>query len=360
MLEPVVIMQLWFLKNISGNKMKKIILVLFVFIAILFWGCATTNQSYVVHDPNPTFGDLNNYGEWINVPGMGTVWRPYNENDWQPYADGYWAYTDDGWMWVSNEPYGWIVYHYGYWNYDGSLGWVWTPSYDWSPARVRWYHSGGYIGWAPIPPPTVNQAGFYNSHLDNVWVVIPEQNFISRDVIKYRNRTVTPDIEVIRSQNGGRGPDVRTVEQITRTKIEPVKPIREELTAGAKKIIKVRMPENRPFSPSTVRDENKVPATNPPVRNEGKPVITPPRPIDKGELIQKEKVRVEDQSKTKGIKKEGRNPSGKKSVRKESNRKEPANKKNELKKPRDARPEKGKANEKRNEDQKRGKEKIIE
>ena len=144
--------------------MKNIIFVIITFIAILFGGCATTNQSIVVQHPNPTFAELDNYGEWISVPGIGTVWRPDYQNDWQPYSNGYWAYTNDGWMWVSNEPYGWIVYHYGYWKYDESLGWVWMPSYDWQPARVRWYHSGGYIGWAPLPPPSYNQTVIYNVH----------------------------------------------------------------------------------------------------------------------------------------------------------------------------------------------------
>ncbi len=322
--------------------MKKIILALLAFIIILFWGCATTsNTVVVVHHPNPTFADLDSYGEWVNIPGMGTVWRPDYQNDWQPYSNGYWAYTNDGWMWVSNEPYGWIVYHYGYWNYDESLGWVWIPSYDWQPARVSWYHSNGYIGWAPLPPPSVNQTVIYNVHVTNIWVVVPEQHFVSHSIIQYRTRTVTPDIQVIRSQDGGRAPDVGRIEQVTNTRIEPIKPVREELTAGNRRIIKVRMPEDRPVSPSTIRNEPTVPTTptvNPPARNEQRPnnnpprkepvyQNNPPRPVDNGKAMPKEKVRESGRSNVGDIKKEDRS-----SVKKQQLRNEPKKNKSEVRK----------------------------
>lgn len=353
--------------------MKNIIFVIIAFTVIFFWGCATTNQSVaVVHHPNPTFADLDSYGEWVNIPGTGTVWRPDYQNNWQPYSNGYWAWTNDGWMWISNEPYGWIVYHYGYWNYDESLGWVWIPSYDWQPARVRWYHSNGYIGWAPLPPPSVNQTVIYNVHVTNVWVVVPEQHFVSHDIIKYRTRTVTPDIQVIRSQNGGRAPDIRNIEKVSNRRIEPVSPVREELTAGNRRIIKVRMPEDRPVSPATIRNEPTVPTAptvNPPARNEQRPAENQPRkepvyqnnharPVDSGRSVQKEKVREDGKTNVGEIKKKNRAPVKNQPMRNATKRNEPAKNKNQVKKSSVNRPEKVKSKVEKSQEKKTEKEKV--
>jgi hypothetical protein len=97
------------------------------------------------------YDSLAPYGAWINISGHGPCWRPEVEEGWSPYTDGYWAYTDVGWTWVSNEPFGSIVYHYGRWLLS-SRGWCWVPGADWSPAWVSWRTGEEYIGWAPLPP----------------------------------------------------------------------------------------------------------------------------------------------------------------------------------------------------------------
>jgi hypothetical protein len=96
------------------------------------------------------------YGQWVDVPPYGPVWRP---NDairiagWRPYFNqGYWQYTEAGWFWHSDAPYGDIVFHYGRWMRDVRYGWVWIPGYDWAPAWVSWRHAEGFAGWAPLPP----------------------------------------------------------------------------------------------------------------------------------------------------------------------------------------------------------------
>ena len=91
------------------------------------------------------------YGDWIEVRGYGACWHPYVENEWAPYTDGFWSYTDAGWTWVSHEPFGSIVFHYGRWLLT-SAGWCWVPGSDWAPAWVSWRASGDHIGWAPLPP----------------------------------------------------------------------------------------------------------------------------------------------------------------------------------------------------------------
>src|SRR5437660_857519 len=74
------------------------------------------------------YDKLEPYGDWIEVSDYGYCWQPRGvDSDWRPYSDGTWAYTDAGWTWVSDEPYGWAVYHYGRWARVERVGWVWVP-----------------------------------------------------------------------------------------------------------------------------------------------------------------------------------------------------------------------------------------
>lgn len=91
------------------------------------------------------------YGDWMDVPGYGNCWQPDVSKEWAPYTEGYWAYTDAGWTWVSQEPFGAVVFHYGRW-LASSTGWVWVPGYEWGPAWVSWRQNNDYLGWAPLPP----------------------------------------------------------------------------------------------------------------------------------------------------------------------------------------------------------------
>jgi hypothetical protein len=99
------------------------------------------------------YDKLEPYGDWLQVADYGYCWHPRDvEVDWRPYSEGAWAYTDAGWTWVSDEPYGWAVYHYGRWARVGGVGWVWVPDTEWAPAWVSWRRSDRYVGWAPLPP----------------------------------------------------------------------------------------------------------------------------------------------------------------------------------------------------------------
>src|SRR6266850_8446896 len=68
------------------------------------------------------------------------------------YCNGHWQRTDAGWYWVSDEPWAWATYHYGRWDLNPRLGWVWVPRTEWAPAWVSWHQGGGYTGWAPLHP----------------------------------------------------------------------------------------------------------------------------------------------------------------------------------------------------------------
>ncbi len=108
--------------------------------------------SAVGHDVAIFYDALSFHGRWIWLNEPGWVWSPRGvPAGWRPYVDGHWAYTDYGWTWVSTEPYGWAVYHYGRWMHEPSHGWLWVPGSDWAPAWVTWHWGDGWIGWAPLP-----------------------------------------------------------------------------------------------------------------------------------------------------------------------------------------------------------------
>jgi FecR protein len=94
--------------------------------------------------------DLDEYGSWVMVSGIGWSWRPTVAAGWRPYYHGYWYHSRGGCLtWVSYDPWGWGPYHYGRWAYDGGYGWVWVPGHGYSPAWVYWMYGSGYVGWAP-------------------------------------------------------------------------------------------------------------------------------------------------------------------------------------------------------------------
>ena len=60
------------------------------------------------------YDDLAPYGNWVERPNYGWVFRPHAvASSWRPYQRGHWVQTEDGWTWISTEPYGWATYHYG-------------------------------------------------------------------------------------------------------------------------------------------------------------------------------------------------------------------------------------------------------
>ena len=122
--------------------------------------------------PPVVVNELREYGEWIDVPTYGYVWRPSVSVGWSPYVYGRWAWISPyGWTWVSSEPWGWYPYRCGYWLTDPVFGWVWSPynsfvSADFvfgsnryrhhnvffRPATVRFVPEGRDVRWVPLRP----------------------------------------------------------------------------------------------------------------------------------------------------------------------------------------------------------------
>lgn len=117
--------------------------------------------------------DLDQYGQWIEDARYGTVWVPYSNVvgvNFRPYVSGgYWSTTvEDRWLWVSDYPFGGVVFHYGRWVWLPGEGWAWVAGNRYSPAWVQfWVADGGYIGWAPLAPVHIWRSGVV------VWIVAP-------------------------------------------------------------------------------------------------------------------------------------------------------------------------------------------
>jgi hypothetical protein len=122
--------------------------------------------------PAVVVNELREYGEWVNVPTYGFVWRPRVTVGWSPYVYGRWAWISPyGWTWVSNEPWGWYPYRCGYWLTDPVFGWIWSPynafvsvnfvfgsnryrhyNVFFRPATVRFVPEGRDVRWVPLRP----------------------------------------------------------------------------------------------------------------------------------------------------------------------------------------------------------------
>ncbi len=221
--------------------MKKVWCVSLVALLAVVSGCGESPRTTSTPPPvNNPFSVLDAYGQWIEFPEYGEVWQPRVGYDWQPFVEGRWVWTDRGWLWHSEEPFGWVVYHYGYWVQEGAAGWLWVPGNDWSPARVRWVVRDDMIGWAPMPPPGRQLPVAVEARS---WVVVTPRQFTERNVGRYRSSLPHADIAP-REEHGSRQPDVDLVERATNAKVDKVQLETEHVNAGDRQLIRMRIPES--------------------------------------------------------------------------------------------------------------------
>lgn len=203
---------------------KRIILI-FGFLALVsLGGHGCIPASYVSPPEDEYVSDydyLSDYGEWLEMPHYGLVWSPWVVADWAPFSNGHWSWTDDGWAWISYESFGWLVYHYGYWNFDRSVGWFWVPGTTWSPARVEWYTFGNYCGWAPMPPPDVYWPDPWYD--DDVWIIVDINDFPEDNVGRRRIKELPRRDTIRRDDILKRPPAVDRVEEVTKRVLPTVK-----------------------------------------------------------------------------------------------------------------------------------------
>jgi hypothetical protein len=180
--------------------------------------------------------DLDQYGQWQDVPQYGQCWTPRSvEAGWTPYSNGQWIWQDPwGWTWVGAEPWGWAPYHYGRW-VTYSSRWFWVPAgprvaVAYSPALVGFVGGGpgfsasfsvgggGYVGWFPLAPrdPFIPWWGSHRdagprvtnvTYVNRTYVTVVNQNtFVSGGSVS-RNAVRDPQvIRQVRSAPVVRGP----------------------------------------------------------------------------------------------------------------------------------------------------------
>jgi hypothetical protein len=213
---------------------KSFIIMLFGILALAALGCprsalAVHRGSFNLEIEAGDYEYLSEYGEWLEVPQFGMVWHPYVVAGWEPFFHGSWSWTNDGWAWVSYEPFGWMVYHYGYWYHRPHIGWFWMPGRIWSPARVQWYTYGDYCAWAPIPPPNHYWRDPWDHDDFNAWIVINVNNFTNDYVGHHR---IDRPFRGEKYQHGAwsrSAPGIRSVERIMGRRIPSTRISRERV-----------------------------------------------------------------------------------------------------------------------------------
>ena len=140
----------------------------------------STSARYVSRDVIG-YDDLDDNGDWRNVPDYGYVWFPNRvDAGWAPYRNGHWAWVAPwGWTWVEDEPWGFAPFHYGRWaEVDG--GWCWVPGPRvvrpvYAPALVVFVGGaqfgaalsfgggGGGVAWFPLGPREVYAPPYHTS-----------------------------------------------------------------------------------------------------------------------------------------------------------------------------------------------------
>ncbi len=213
---------------------KSLIIMLFGVLALAALGCprnavAGPRVSIDLEIDGGDYDYLSEYGEWVRIPEFGVVWHPYAVSTWNPFFHGHWAWTNDGWAWISYEPFGWLVYHYGYWYYRPQIGWFWMPGRIWSPARVQWYTYGNYCAWAPIPPPRYYWRDPWDRRRSVAWIVININNFADEYVGRHKVDRPFHGEKVRYGAWSRQAPAVRHVETVTRRQMAPVKISRERV-----------------------------------------------------------------------------------------------------------------------------------
>jgi hypothetical protein len=244
-------------------------------------GYNSNSPEYNSNYPEYNVDDLNQYGQWEDVSPYGSVWSPSVVNNWQPFENGHWTYDGNDWVWVSYEPFGWIVYHYGSWDYSPDYGWFWIPGNDeWTPASVQWIDYGDYVGWAPRRSNNRIWSEPWNDNDVHPWTVVRMGDFNKENINSYRVPSVTRDNNVNQKPIQRRQPDVKTIQRYVKDPIGVVKFEREPVVTRIPPIRTNNAPERTITSPPARNDnppERTV--TPPPVRNDNPPpqrTYTPP------------------------------------------------------------------------------------
>ena len=290
-MEPISLSRLGF----GIALLKRLQVVLFACLFLAGVGYAQEVSVQLEANSSDDVSYLDQYGTWIDVQPYGTVWQPSVSPDWRPFTYGHWVPTDAGWAWVSYEPYGWMVYHYGNWDYQPEVGWFWIEGSEWSPARVQWMHYDGYTSWAPMPPPGREWQDPWHSEGFRFWVVIRSQD-LDRDNIGHRRIGRPPVPRDTDRRDVFREPlAVHDFEKVTGRTVTP-EPLRHDPAPVYMHPVQKAPPQNRPAEPRQVGNNPQAThpiGTQPP---ENQPAVTKPVQFHKMVLPNSEQARVKKYS----------------------------------------------------------------
>jgi hypothetical protein len=287
------------------NSLRRLVLgmaqfrrLLWVLSALLFLACVGNTQRASADEGSDIRMDdinyLDQYGTWIDVQPYGTVWQPSVSSDWRPFSYGHWAWTDAGWAWVSYEPYGWMVYHYGNWDYQPDIGWFWIVGSEWSPARVEWLNYDGYSSWAPLPPSGREWQDPWHTDGLRFWLVIRSRD-LDRDNIGHRRIGRPPfPRDADRKDVAHQPPDVREFEKVSGHTVTP-EPVRHDPAPVYMHPRNQAPPQNRPSDPR--RGDYQPQETHPvTVQPNNRPADAPPSQFHRMVLPKSEEARVKKYS----------------------------------------------------------------
>jgi hypothetical protein len=188
--------------------MKHMIKLPVMLMGLMLFFAGTTQKAMAQYEDvslQSFYDELSPYGQWIQDPQYGYVWRPdVDQEEFRPYyTNGRWAMTEYGNTWVSNYDWGWAPFHYGRWVYNRYNNWVWIPDTVWGPAWVTWRSGGGYYGWAPLGPNisigiNIGRSGYRVP--DIYWNFVPYANIYVNNYPRYysgRNRVYIQNTVII-------------------------------------------------------------------------------------------------------------------------------------------------------------------
>lgn len=194
-----------------------------LFILIL-GGCAYEASIGADYENTPDdVSYLAQYGSWTDVAPYGSVWVPSVTPGWEPFTYGHWVWTDDNWAWVSYEPYGWLVYHYGNWDYKTTVGWFWIEGDTWSPAQAMWVDYDDYVGWAPVPPAGVEWPDPWDESDFDPWVMVSLNDFDNENIEQHRLHRAPEPMDPDRQDVFHSPADIGRIEGFKGEQIPPMK-----------------------------------------------------------------------------------------------------------------------------------------
>ena len=219
---------------------------------------------------------LARYGEWVETKEYGLVWIPYDnqKEDWRPYTRGRWQEADYRGTcnyWFSYEPFGFIVYHFGYWQWSSLYGWYWIPGYVWAPAWVYWYSWGNWIYWVPMPmrysPSYYNRYYYLYSSSSRVWTGVRKNNLKNPNIwYNLRTQRAAPAVNIASSRITKNVPTAptkvssRTSRSIARTPNRSVQNQKAPHHQPSASPLRMSSPNIRPSSSSFSRSFSRIPS----------------------------------------------------------------------------------------------------